>query len=135
MSIKKKSINKYLIQTTLLIGTLLLCIFKNYIWVTFSTGPRNIILRKFNFLSPTVFGYGVFFPILVVCITLILLLLSILQLFKVIKSDKKKTKLLLNVMNISFLCIPIVIGMQKFNIGIVYMLLLLGGNLVLDYYY
>lgn len=135
MSIKKKSINKYLIQITLLIWTLFLCIFKNYIWVSFFKGPRNIIIRKFNFLSSYVFGYGLFFPILVVCITLILLLLSILQLFKVIKSGKKKTKLLLNVLNITFLCIPMVIGMQKFNIGIVYMLLLLGGNLVLDYYY
>ena len=127
--IMKKS-NKFIIETILLLLTLLLCIFKNYVWTPFSNGPGNII-RKFNFISTIPIGYGIFFPILVVIIAVILLLLQVLQMFNIIKINRK-TKLILAGLEIVFLWLPVIIGMQIFNIGLVYISILLVGYLIFD---
>lgn len=129
--IMKKS-NKSIIETILLLLTLLLCIFKNYVWTPFSNGPGNIIIRKFNFISTIPIGYGIFFPILVVIITLILLLLQLLQMFNIIKINRK-TKLILAGLEIVFLWLPVIIGMQIFNIGLVYISILLVSYLVINF--
>lgn len=129
--IMKKS-NKSIIETILLLLTLLLCIFKNYVWTPFSNGPGNIIIRKFNFISTIPIGYGIFFPILVVIIALILLLLQVLQMFNIIKINRK-TKLILAGLEIVFLWLPVIIGMQIFNIGLVYISILLVSYLVINF--
>lgn len=129
--IMKKS-NKSIIETILLLLTLLLCIFKNYVWTPFSNGPGNIIIRKFNFISTIPIGYGIFFPILVVIIALILLLLQLLQMFNMIKINRK-TKLILAGLEIVFLWLPVIIGMQIFNIGLVYISILLVSYLVINF--
>lgn len=123
---------KYLIETILLLTSLSLCIFKDYVWLPFSNGPGNIIIRKFNFITTIAIGYGLFFPILVVIITAILLLLQVLQIFKTIKINKK-TKLVLAGMDIVFIWLPVIIGMQIFNIGLVYIFLLLVGYLIINF--
>lgn len=127
----KKS-NKSIIETSLLLLTLLLCIFKNYVWTPFSNGPGNIIIRKFNFISILPIGYGLFFPILVVIMTTILLLLQLLQIFTKAKINRK-TKLVLAGMDIVFLWLPVIIGMQIFNIGLVYISILLVSYLVINF--
>lgn len=129
--IMKKS-NKSIIETILLLLTLLLCIFKNYVWTPFSNGPGNIIIRKFNFISTIPIGYGIFFPILVVIIAVILLLLQLLQMFNMIKINRK-TKLILAGLEIVFLWLPVIIGMQIFNIGLVYISILLVSYLVINF--
>lgn len=128
--IMKKS-NKFIIETILLLLTLLLCIFKNYVWTPFSNRPGNIIIRKFNFISTIPIGYGIFFPILVVIIAVILLLLQVIQMFNIIKINRK-TKLILAGLEIVFLWLPVIIGMQIFNIGLVYISILLVAYLIFD---
>lgn len=123
---------KYIIETILLLTSLSLCIFKDYVWLPFSNGPGNIIIRKFNFITTIPIGYGIFFPILVVIITAILLLLQVLQIFKTIKINKK-TKLVLAGIDIVFLWLPVIIGMQIFNIGLVYISLLLVSYLIINF--
>ena len=126
-----KNLNKSIIETILFLLTLLLCLFKNYVWLPFSNGPGNIIIKKFNFISTMPIGYGIFFPILVVIIALILLLLQVLQMFNIIKINRK-TKLILAGLEIVFLWLPVIIGMQIFNIGLVYISILLVGYLIFD---
>lgn len=126
----KKSI-KYIIETILLLVSLSLCIFKDYVWLPFSNGPGNIIIRKFNFISIIPIGYGIFFPMLVVIITAILLLLQVLQIFNMIKINRR-TKLILAGLEIVFLWLPVIIGMQVFNMGLVYISILLVGYLIFD---
>lgn len=123
---------KYIIETILILTSLSLCLFKDYVWLPFSNGPGNIIIRKFNFITTITIGYGIFFPILVVIITAILLLLQVLQIFKTIKINKK-TKLVLAGMDIVFLWLPVIIGMQIFNIGLVYISLLLVSYLIINF--
>ena len=123
---------KYLIETMLLSTSLFLCLFKNYLWLPFSNGPGNIIIRKFNFITTIAIGYGLFFPILVVIMTTILLLLQLLQILKKVKVNRN-TKLILAAMNIVFIWLPVIIGMQIFNIGLVYISLLLVGYLVINF--
>lgn len=123
---------KYIIETILILTSLSLCLFKDYVWLPFSNGPGNIIIRKFNFITTITIGYGIFFPILVVIITAILLLLQVLQIFKTIKINKK-TKLVLAGMDIVFLWLPVIIGMQIFNMGLVYIFLLLVGYLIINF--
>lgn len=123
---------KYLIETILLLTSLSLCIFKDYVWLPFSNGPGNIIIRKFNFITTIAIGYGLFFPMLVVIMTSILLLLQVLQIFKKVKANRK-TKLVLVVMDIVFIWLPVIIGMQIFNIGLVYIFLLLVGYLIINF--
>ena len=77
---------KYIIETILILTSLSLCLFKDYVWLPFSNGPGNIIIRKFNFITTITIGYGIFFPILVVIMTTILLLLQLLQILKKSKS-------------------------------------------------
>lgn len=126
----KKSI-KYIIENILLLVSLSLCIFKDYVLLPFSNGPGNIIIRKFNFTSTIPIGYGLFFPMLVVITTAILLLLQVLQIFTKAEVNRK-TKLILAAISIVFLWLPVIIGMQIFNIGLVYISLLLGGYLILS---
>lgn len=126
-----KKPNKSIIETILLLLTLLLCIFKNYVWTPFSNGPGNIIIRKYNFISTIPIGYGIFFPMLVVITTAILLLLQVLQIFNMIKINRR-TKLILAGLEIVFLWIPVIIGMQIFNLGLVYISLLLVVYLILS---
>lgn len=122
---------KYIIETILLLVSLSLCIFKDYVWLPFSNGPGNIIIRKFNFISTIPIGYGLFFPMLVVITTAILLLLQVLQIFTKAEVNRK-TKLILAAISIVFLWLPVIIGMQIFNIGLVYISLLLVGYLILS---
>lgn len=122
---------KYIIETILLLTSLSLCIFKDYVWIPFSNGPGNIIIRKFNFITTIAIGYGLFFPILVVIMTTILLLLQLLQILKKVKVNRK-TKLILAAMNIVFIWLPVIIGMQVFNMGLVYISILLVGYLILS---
>ena len=122
---------KYIIETILLLTSLSLCIFKDYVWLPFSNGPGNIIIRKFNFITTIAIGYGLFFPILVVIMTTILLLLQLLQILKKVKVNRK-TKLILAAMNIVFIWLPVIIGMQVFNMGLVYISILLVGYLILS---
>ena len=123
---------KYIIETILLLTSLSLCIFKDYVWLPFSNGPGNIIIRKFNFITTIPIGYGIFFPILVVIMTTILLLLQLLQILKKVKVNRK-TKLILAAMNIVFIWLPVIIGMQVFNIGLVYISLLLVSYLIINF--
>ena len=123
---------KYIIETILLLASLSLCIIKNYVWLPFSNGPGNIIIRKFNFITTIPIGYGLFFPILVVIMTTILLLLQLLQILKKVKVNKK-TKLILAAMNIVFIWLPVIIGMQIFNMGLVYISLLLVSYLIINF--
>lgn len=120
------------IETMLLLISLFLCLFKNYLWLPFSNGPGNIIIRKFNFITTIAIGYGLFFPILVVIMTTILLLLQLLQIFTKAKINRK-TKLVLAGMDIAFIWLPVLIGMQIFNIGLVYISLLLVGYLIINF--
>lgn len=123
---------KYLIETILLLISLSLCIFKNYVWLPFSNGPGNIIIRKYNFISTIPIGYGLFFPMLVVITTVILLLLQLLQIFTK-AGVNRKTKLILAAISIVFLWLPVIIGMQIFNIGLVYISILLVSYLVINF--
>ncbi|MFR7349039.1 hypothetical protein [Peptoniphilus sp.] len=123
---------KYIIETTLLLTSLFLCLFKNYLWLPFSNGPGNISIKKYNFIATIPIGYGLFFPMLVVIMTSILLLLQVLQIFKKVKANRK-TKLVLVVMDIVFIWLPVIIGMQIFNIGLVYIFLLLVGYLIINF--
>ena len=123
---------KYLIETILLLISLSLCIFKNYVWLPFSNGPGNISIKKYNFIATIPIGYGLFFSILVVIMTTILLLLQLLQILKKVKVNRN-TKLILAAMNIVFIWLPVIIGMQIFNIGLVYISLLLVGYLVINF--
>lgn len=127
-----KNSMKYTSEIILLLLTLPLYIFKDYVWLPFFSGPGNIIIRKFNFISTIPIGYAIFFPILVVIITVILLLLQVLQMFNIIKINKK-TKLILAGMDIVLLWIPVMIGMQIFNIGLVYISLLLVAYLIINF--
>lgn len=127
----KKS-HKYIIETILLLISLFLCLFKDYVWLPFSNGPGNIIIRKFNFITTIPIGYGIFFPILVVIMTTILLLLQLLQILKKVKVNRN-TKLILAAMNIVFIWLPVIIGMQVFNIGLVYISLLLVSYLIINF--
>lgn len=127
----KKS-HKYIIETILLLTSLFLCLFKNYLWLPFSNGSGNISIKKYNFIATIPIGYGLFFPMLVVIMTSILLLLQVLQIFKKVKANRK-TKLVLVVMDIVFIWLPVIIGMQIFNIGLVYIFLLLVGYLIINF--
>ena len=126
----RKSIVKPSISIICLILTLILGIVGNYVWVTFRTGSGKIIIRKFNFLSATIFGYGLYFPLIVIIITMSLLLLSILKLLR--SSAKIRFKILVILVVIDIVCIilPILLGMQMLNMGIVCMLVLLICNLI-----
>lgn len=126
----RKSIVKLSVSIICLILTLILGIVGNYVWVTFRTGSGEIIIRKFNFLSATIFGYGLYFPLIVIIITMSLLLLSILKLLR--SSAKIRFKILVILVVIDIVCIilPILLGMQIINIGIVCMLALLICNLI-----
>ena len=126
----RKSIVKPSVSIICLILTLILGIVGNYVWVTFRTGSGKIIIRKFNFLSATIFGYGLYFPLIVIIITMSLLLLSILKLLR--SSAKIRFKILVILVVIDIVCIilPILLGMQMLNMGIVCMLALLICNLI-----
>lgn len=126
----RKSIVKPAVSIICLILTLILGIVGNYVWVTFRTGSGKIIIRKFNFLSATIFGYGLYFPLIVIIITMSLLLLSILKLLR--SSAKIRFKILVILVVIDIVCIilPILLGMQMLNMGIVCMLVLLICNLI-----
>lgn len=126
----RKSIVKPSVSIICLILTLILGIVGNYVWVTFRTGSGKIIIRKFNFLSATIFGYGLYFPLIVIIITMSLLLLSILKLLR--SSAKIRFKILVILVVIDIVCIilPILLGMQMLNMGIVCMLVLLIFNLI-----
>ena len=126
----RKSIVKPSVSIICLILTLILGIVGNYVWVTFRTGSGKIIIRKFNFLSATIFGYGLYFPLIVIIITMSLLLLSILKLLR--SSAKIRFKILVILVVIDIVCIilPILLGMQMLNMGIVCMLVLLICNLI-----
>ena len=128
----RKSIVKPSVSIICLILTLILGIVGNYVWVTFRTGSGKIIIRKFNFLSATIFGYGLYFPLIVIIITMSLLLLSILKLLR--SSAKIRFKILVILVVIDIVCIilPILLGMQMLNMGIVCMLVLLICNLILS---
>ncbi len=128
----KKILSKSFIPPILLLLTLLLGIFKNYVWLPFRTGAGEIVVREFSFLSITILGYGLYFPFFVIVITTGLLLFSILRLL--ISSTKSKSKIFVILVVIDIVCIilPILIGMQIFNIGILYMLALLICNLILS---
>ncbi len=126
----RKSIVKPSVSIICLILTLILGIVGNYVGVTFRTGSGKIIIRKFNFLSATIFGYGLYFPLIVIIITMSLLLLSILKLLR--SSAKIRFKILVILVVIDIVCIilPILLGMQMLNMGIVCMLVLLICNLI-----
>lgn len=128
----KKLLSKPFVSIIFLILTLILGIFGNYVWVTFRTGAGETIIRKFNFLSTTILGYGLYFPLIVIIITISLLLLSILKLL--ISSVKIRFKFFVILVVIDIVCIilPILLGMQMLNIGIVCMLALLFCNLILS---
>lgn len=126
----RKLLVKPAVSIICLILTLILGIVGNYVWVTFRTGSGKIIIRKFNFLSATIFGYGLYFPLIVIIITMSLLLLSILKLLR--SSAKIRFKILVILVVIDIVCIilPILLGMQMLNMGIVCMLVLLICNLI-----
>ena len=128
----KKLLSKPFVSIIFLILTLILGIFGNYVWVTFRAGAGETIIRKFNFLSTTILGYGLYFPLIVIIITISLLLLSILKLL--ISSVKIRFKFFVILVVIDIVCIilPILLGMQMLNIGIVCMLALLLCNLILS---
>lgn len=128
----KKLLSKPFVSIIFLILTLILGIFGNYVWVTFRTGAGETIIRKFNFLSTTILGYGLYFPLIVIIITISLLLLSILKLL--ISSVKIRFKFFVILVVIDIVCIilPILLGMQMLNRGIVCMLALLLCNLILS---
>lgn len=128
----KKLLSKPFVSIIFLILTLILGIFGNYVWVTFRTGAGETIIRKFNFLSTTILGYGLYFPLIVIIITISLLLLSILKLL--ISSVKIRFKFFVILVVIDIVCIilPILLGMQMLNIGIVCMFALLLCNLILS---
>lgn len=128
----KKLLRKPFVSIILLLLTLVLGILGNYVWMPFRTGTEETIIRKFNFLSTTILGYGLYFPLIVIIITISLLLLSILKLL--ISSMKIRFKFFVILMVIDIVCIilPILLGMQMFNIGIACMLALLICNLILS---
>lgn len=127
----KKLSRKPFVSIILLLLTLVLGILGNCVWTPFRTGTEETIIRKFNFLSTTTLGYGLYFPLIVIIITMSLLLLSILKLL--ISTMKIRFKFFVILMVIDIVCIilPIVLGMQIFNIGIACMLALLICNLIL----
>ncbi|MFR7760592.1 MAG: hypothetical protein ACLU1X_06425 [Peptoniphilus grossensis] len=126
----RKSIVKPSVSIICLILTLILGIVGNYVWVTFRTGSGEIIIRKFNFLSATIFGYGLYFPLIVIIITMSLLLLSILKLLRSSAKIRFKNLVILVVIDIVCIILPILLGMQMLNMGIVCMLVLLICNLI-----
>ncbi len=131
--LKQKILSKSFISAILLLVTLLLGIFKNYLWLPFSTGPGEIIIEKYNFLSLIALGYGLYFPLIVLIITMVLLLFSISELFISAIKIKSKFFTILTVIDIFSLAFPLILGLHIFNAGIACMLALLICNLILSF--
>lgn len=131
----KKLLSKSFLSTILLVLILLLSIFKNYVWLPFRTGTGEVVIQEYNFLSTTILGYGLYFPLIVFIVTMGLLFLSISKFF--IPPTKRKSDffMILTVIGIVFVIFPVLLGMQIFNTGIACMLALLICNLILSLYH
>lgn len=133
MTLEKKSFTSPLIQSALLLLALLLGIFKNYVWMVFCSGTGEMIVRKYSFLSATILGYGLFFPLFFVLLTVILMFFSISQLFISTEKNKRKLLIILGCIDVICLVLPVFLGMQIFNTGIACMIMLLIGNLIINF--
>lgn len=58
----RKLLSKSFVSAISLLQTLILGLLGNYVWLPFRTGKGDRIIRKFNFLSITIVGYGLYFP-------------------------------------------------------------------------
>lgn len=133
MTLEKKSFNSSLIQSALLLLALLLGILKDYVWMVFRSGTGEMIVRKYSFMSATIWGYGLFFPLFFVLLTVILIFFSISQLFISTAKNKRKLLIILGCIDVIFIVLPVILGMQIFNIGIACMSILLIGSLLINF--
>lgn len=58
----RKLLSKSFVSAISLLQTLILGLLGNYVWLPFRTGNGDRIIRKFNFLSITIVGYGFILP-------------------------------------------------------------------------
>ena len=115
----KKIFKNPFISIILLVLILILGIGRNYVWLTFRTGTGKIIIQKFSFLSSTIFGYGLYFPLFVIIITVSLFVLSILKLLIPSLKIRSSFFIILTIINIICIILPIFIGIQMINTGII----------------
>ncbi len=131
----KKLLSKSFLSTILLVLILLLSIFKNYVWLPFRTGTGEVVIQEYNFLSTTILGYGLYFPLIVFIVTMGLLFLSISKFFIPPTKRKSDCFMILTVIDIVSVIFPVLLGMQIFNIGLSCILALLICNLILSLYH
>ena len=130
----KKIFKNPFISIILLVLILILGIGRNYVWLTFRTGTGKIIIQKFSFLSSTIFGYGLYFPLFVIIITVSLFVLSILKLLIPSLKIRSSFFIILTIINIICIILPIFIGIQMINTGIIFILALMIINLIFSLY-
>ena len=110
-----------IIELILLVGQALAAFLGNFIHQRFMTDGATITIKRFNFVSAMTWGYGNFFPILFIAS---LLLAGIILISALRKSAYAEDKLSSNIVifgGILFLMIPLLIGMQQINIGLIVM--------------
>ena len=98
--------------------------FKDYIHYRLLAEGAKLIIEKTNFISPMTWGYGNYFPLLFLASLVLAGLILFLEFFK---KDKKEAKLSLNIVIFAgflFILIPMLIGMEIVNFGLLTMLIM-----------
>lgn len=116
----RTNINRFKLVLSLI--QIYLAVFKEFVWLNFMPSPGNELVKKFNFISPLVFGNGNIFPLI---FFIGLVLSSILLVIKLIKGNGeiyKKPISVLETIEFIALIFPLIIGMQKINLGIFFMI-------------
>ncbi len=125
-----------ILQLVILLVLEYLGIFEKYVSLVFMADPgikSKPLVKGYSFISPMVFGNGLFFPIIFVLLTFGLIILTGFQLVKPMDGDRAKKVYKLSLYNIALLVIPLLIGMQEFNNGMLVMMLLSASYAVLSF--
>lgn len=126
----KINVNRF--KFVLSIIELYLAIFKDFVWLKFMPSPGNVYIKKINFISGIPLGYGNIFPLI---FFIGLVLSSILLLIRLIKGKAdiyRKQIYILELIEILALVLPLIIGMQKINIGLIFMVIISGIEVLIN---
>lgn len=112
----------------LILGEIVLLIFQalaslvgNFIHQRFMSDGASITIKKYNFISPMTWGYGNIFSVLFI---ISILLLAVILINALIKNNYSEDKLSSNIVSFAgllFLMVPLLIGVQQINIGLMVM--------------
>lgn len=126
----KININKLKLSLSLI--ALYLAIFKDFVWLKFMPSPGKEHIVKVNFVSSLALGYGNILPIIFFVGLVISAILLLTRLFKVNADIYIKSIYLLEFIELIALVLPLLLGMQKINIGLVFMLIIVAVQVLIN---